>query len=199
MIADPWWNAICKIGDSEETKHRKFAEAMRWIDEDGTIKVPERYAEGYSSYRDFMGREDDEALTLELQYWGFISRIPLKEVNLLQETLRKLKANSKTPDDVLWIGDWYESYSWDEFAKVADFIYLPKARIFDPQTLDPRSTIDALCSGFKIVGEDWWLERAEYWDRSEGWEFKTLPKRPKCGDGALTKEYFDYRVGNMRR
>src|ERR1700735_291520 len=187
VSGDPWWYSICKEETTQNEKDRRFAKAMRWpLDEKGYITVPERYAKEYNSYRDFMGTEDkDEARALEIQYWGFISRTPLKRVNLLQETLDCLRENGKTPEEVLWVGDWKESYSWDDFIKAADFTYLPRAWRVDSNDLDPRQTPSLLRAGLKIVGKDWWLERADCWDRSERWEFYTLPTRPKCGDKTL--------------
>ena len=35
------------------------------------------------------------------------------------------------------------------------------------------------------VGDNWWLERAEY-DGSEWWEFKTIPKEPRWGGHAFS-------------
>lgn len=36
-----------------------------------------------------------------------------------------------------------------------------------------------------VVGDNWWLERAEY-DGSEWWEFKTIPKEPRWGGHAFS-------------
>lgn len=97
-------------------------------------------------------------------------------MNLLRETLEILSANGKGPRDVLWVGTTHtygyrdarrpRSYSWDQFAAVADFDY------------DNGYGGNEIASSLKVVGTDWWLERGEY-DGSEWWEFKTLPTKPE--------------------
>ena len=43
--------------------------------------------------------------------------------NLLQETLKALEDNGKTPNDVLWVGDLEKKTTWENFAKLAEFEY----------------------------------------------------------------------------
>ena len=91
-------------------------------------------------------------------------------MNLLDETLEHLKQVGKTPADVSWVkfGKEDQFYcSWDEFAAVASFTY------------DNGYGGAEVCTGLKIVGADWWVERGEY-DGSEWWEFKTKPEKPKA-------------------
>lgn len=103
-------------------------------------------------------------------------------INLLQETIDKLKRWGKTPQDVLWVGgksnvDSYDNNTycrttWDEFAKKANQLY------------DDGFGGEEVNQDLIIVGKDWWLERHEY-DGSEWWEYKTLP------------DINDYPVGNV--
>ena len=80
--------------------------------------------------------------------------------NLLQETIKELKQHSKPLQEVLFVCDDKHYASWEWFVENADFEY----NCF-------RAGIN---SELKVVGKDWWLERAEY-DGSGWWEFKTLP------------------------
>lgn len=97
-------------------------------------------------------------------------------MNLLKETLDVLASNNKTESVVLWVGiqrgDYEKrpsiSFSWDEFAALADFEY------------DNGYGGAEIADHLKIVGADWWLERGEY-DGAEWWEFKTLPTKPEYG------------------
>lgn len=93
--------------------------------------------------------------------------------NLLQETLKILTENGKTPKDIRWAG-YERSYatpaqigSFDDFMKLADIEY------------DNGYGSNEIEANLKIVGDDWWLERGEY-DGSEWWEFKTLPAKPEA-------------------
>jgi len=91
-------------------------------------------------------------------------------INLLKETLDTLAECNKTSADVLFVCcDQYDrpaiSFSWDEFAEIADFLY------------DNGYGGNEIHSSLKIVGDNWWLERGEY-DGSEWWEFKTMPEHP---------------------
>jgi hypothetical protein len=94
--------------------------------------------------------------------------------NLLQETVEILKANGKTPADVLWVGGkesgWKDDAKfvglWPDFESAANFDY------------DAGYGGAQINTSLKIVGDNWWLERGEY-DGSEWWEFKTLPGKPE--------------------
>lgn len=89
-------------------------------------------------------------------------------INLLEETLKILRDHNKTPNDVEWVGDnCLNVYcSWEEFEKQA-------ARI----EYDNGYGVAHINPHMVVVGEDWWLERAEY-DGAEWWEFKTPLIKP---------------------
>ena len=88
-------------------------------------------------------------------------------MNLLQETVNDLKENGKTPADVRWVGR--ESINakcgWEDFVKQANFEY------------DNGYSGVEIPRDLVVVGDDWWLERAEC-DGSEWWEFKVVPAEP---------------------
>lgn len=87
-------------------------------------------------------------------------------INFLKETINVLNEHNKTPKDIKWIGDFVYKIDWENFEKFADFEYD-----------NGYGGIEILRS-LKIVGEDFWLERAEY-DGSEWWEYKTFPAEPE--------------------
>jgi hypothetical protein len=70
-------------------------------------------------------------------------------INFLTETLEVLKENSKTPEDVRWVGTQNGDYAltWDEFKPLADFEY------------DNEHGAIEIASDLIIVGDDWWLNR----------------------------------------
>lgn len=86
-------------------------------------------------------------------------------INLLEETISKLKLHAVSPSDVEWVGTDATWMAWDEFTLVASIDY-------DNSIGWPEVREDLI-----IVGKDWWLERHEY-DGSEWWEFKKLPEKP---------------------
>ena len=86
-------------------------------------------------------------------------------MNLLKETIEKLKEHNLTPKDVRWVGSKSVKTSWDNFAQVSDVQY------------DHGYGAPEVATNLVIVGKDWWLERHEY-DGAEGWEFKALPEEP---------------------
>lgn len=88
-------------------------------------------------------------------------------MNLLQETLNDLKENGKNSADVRWVGraSINAKCGWDEFVKQANFEY------------DNGYGSAEIPGDLIVVGDDWWLERAEY-DGSERWEFKAVPAEP---------------------
>lgn len=98
-------------------------------------------------------------------------------MNLLQETLDELKENGKTPVDVRWVGreSINAKCSWDDFAKQANFEY------------NNGYGWPEIPSDLVVVGDDWWIERAEY-DGAEWWEFKTLPVEPKVSKCVFNRE-----------
>lgn len=87
--------------------------------------------------------------------------------NLKEETLQALKDCGKTIEDVLWVSNGKVRFPIDAFLKVADRLY------------DDGYGGTEVIRDLVIVGNNWWLERAEY-DGSEWWEFKTLPYQPVC-------------------
>lgn len=81
--------------------------------------------------------------------------------NLLEETLDNLKRIGQGPEDVLWIIDkaTQTKCSWERFAELAkDFNY-------DSGYGGANVNEDLI-----VLGEDWYLERAEY-DGSEWWKY----------------------------
>lgn len=99
-------------------------------------------------------------------------------INLLQETIRALRAADKTIDNVLWIGNSQNSWSWEDFSKIADFEYDNGfGYIYIPEDL-------------VVVGKDWWLERYNY-EGAEHWEFKERPTR------YCTNEHFVLKIEDL--
>ena len=85
-------------------------------------------------------------------------------MNLLKETIEKLKDNNKDPKDVLWVGNDEYRCTWEEFSLLAN------------RTYDCGYGGQEVARDIKIVGLGFWLERHEY-DGSEWWEFKEVPKK----------------------
>lgn len=86
-------------------------------------------------------------------------------VNLKDCTLKILENCGKTVDDIKWVGCRKYKIPLDKFWELADQYY--------QNGYGGTEVAEDLI----VVGEDWWLERAEY-DGSEWWEFKSLPKEP---------------------
>lgn len=87
-------------------------------------------------------------------------------MNLLNETIETLHEYGKSPEDVVWCGS--QEFGWfpfDVFKKLAD-------KEYDDDYGSSKVAVDLL-----IVGNDFWLERAEY-DGKEWWNFKTIPEKP---------------------
>ncbi len=89
-------------------------------------------------------------------------------MNLARETLDILKKYRKTIHDARWVGH-YDSGRKKRIS-VDEFFVAAMRTNYDNDYGSPE--IDA---SLVVVGDDWWLERAEY-DGSEWWEFKTMPK-----------------------
>lgn len=68
-------------------------------------------------------------------------------MNLLEEAIKELRNNGKDFLDVKYVNCKGKTISWREFCNIANYY-----------TTDSYG-ID---STLKIVGENWWLERAEY-------------------------------------
>jgi hypothetical protein len=84
--------------------------------------------------------------------------------NFLKETIDSMKPY--TPRDVLYvmIGDAWTT--WDEFARVADFTY------------NSGYGSELIHGRLLVVGEGWWLERADY-DGAEWWDLKKTKTKPE--------------------
>lgn len=83
-------------------------------------------------------------------------------MTLKDETLKCLKQFKRDPSGVRFVLFGDHHCTFDEFLKASDFEY------------DSGYGTVGIIESLKIVGDDWWLERAEY-DGSEWWEFKTVP------------------------
>ena len=88
-------------------------------------------------------------------------------MNLLKETISRLKAHGKTPDDVRWCGsEEYGWFAWEEFVKLADVEY--------SQAESPAKVAPDLL----IVGDNWWMKRVDY-ENEEWWAFYEIPEKPR--------------------
>lgn len=85
--------------------------------------------------------------------------------NLYDETI---KALGDKKDKVLYV-----NYEGDFFTTIDDFLEKAKDIWYYA-----GYGLDVIDDEIYIVGENWWLERAEY-DGSEWWEYKELPIRNK--------------------
>ena len=94
--------------------------------------------------------------------------------NLVEDTIKFLAENNKTPKDVLYITDGVKECNWREFEEIGDFYF--------------SNNTDDLNMSLKVVGDNWWLERQEYYASNRGpereeyygsnqWSFKTYPTR----------------------
>lgn len=83
-------------------------------------------------------------------------------MNLKKETLEILKENNKSWDDVVAVCGKDFQITKEDFVKYSDTEY------------DSSFGAAEVAEDLIIVGEGWWLERAEY-DGSEWWEYKTFP------------------------
>lgn len=88
-------------------------------------------------------------------------------VNLYRETVEILEKNSKSLNDIVWIGTKEATIYIDQFFKKA------KETEYDNGYGGAVIAQDLI-----IVGSNWWLSRGEY-DGAEWWDFNTLPRRPK--------------------
>lgn len=84
-------------------------------------------------------------------------------MNLLKETKKILKDHEKTLDDIVFFGvPGVFQMTREDFEIEANKYY------------DAGFGGEEVCTAFKLVGKDFWLERNAY-DGSEWWEFKKLP------------------------
>lgn len=87
-------------------------------------------------------------------------------MNLKTETLKVLKLNKKTVEDIRWIGTKYETINAEKFWRLADTEY------------DEGYGAQKVATDLLIVGDNWWLERESY-DGAEHWVYKSIPALPK--------------------
>ena len=85
--------------------------------------------------------------------------------NLLEETLYALRFFGESPENVLFVTDGENYYSFQEFVEDAK----------DINYYDGYYLIE-INSELKIVGKDFWLERGHD-DGAEWWSFKRIPKK----------------------
>ena len=87
-------------------------------------------------------------------------------MNFKDETLDTLLENQKTWNDVKFIqgNNFSVSNNKDELLELMNFDY------------DNDYGAPKIAQDLKIVGDNWWLERAEY-DGSEWWDYKETPKQ----------------------
>lgn len=72
------------------------------------------------------------------------------KINLLKETLDKMKRNDVSPEDVVYVFNSFGYCSWEEFEKWANFDY------------NNGYGLIAIDLNLIVRGSDWWLERSEY-------------------------------------
>ena len=83
--------------------------------------------------------------------------------NLWEETIEFLKENDKTFEDVLFIQGEDFKVTKENFEIVAK-----------KTNYDAGFGAQHVATDLVLVGDDWWIERAEY-DGSEWWEYKSIP------------------------
>ena len=93
-----------------------------------------------------------------------LQRAQIAGEQLLVETINTLNENGKTSEDVRFVQSPKRSFSWGEFAALADRAY------------NSGYGGNEVLLELVVVGDVWWLERREY-DGSEWWEYKECPKR----------------------
>jgi hypothetical protein len=103
-------------------------------------------------------------------------------MNLLTETVEKIKEFNKKPEDVLWVGaEEFGHFTWSDFAELAN------------QEYDEGYGGNEVPMDLVVVGDGWWLERHEY-DGSEWWEIKSQPKKPEKYRKPTTLFYDTFRT-----
>lgn len=87
-------------------------------------------------------------------------------MTLLDTTLRELKKNGKTPEDIHYIQTSEFKISWENFKRVADF------ELNSEEYYAPIVVLDLI-----IVGDGWWLERETDYDYLvDYWVYREYPK-----------------------
>jgi hypothetical protein len=101
------------------------------------------------------------------------------ETNLWDETLATLDYFRRRPNEILWVGGKTWSCSFVEFSRFASEV-----------NYDSGFGLHRIASDLVIVGEDWWLERAEY-DGSEWWRYCIKPERRSIAPLKSAKQLFE--------
>lgn len=83
-------------------------------------------------------------------------------INLLTETKDELEMHGKTLNDIRWVGCYDYEIPLEQFMSLADKVY------------DNGFGGQKVAADLIVVGDDWWLERAEY-EGAEWWEYKHYP------------------------
>ena len=100
--------------------------------------------------------------------------------NLLEETKNVLEQHGLSFDDVEWVGftDVDKEY-FDEDEYQVEMCRCPKEKWENLLNVNYYSGfgLPEIKRNLVVVGDGWWLERAEY-DGSEWWEFKKQPIKP---------------------
>lgn len=105
-------------------------------------------------------------------------------VNLLTETVEKIRANGKTEADIQWISIYItENHqvftTWEQFKSVIKNINYDNG--YGEHEVDLSLTVS---------GNGWWLKRRQY-DGKEWWEYCTVPQQPKIFKALTTKDIID--------
>lgn len=87
-------------------------------------------------------------------------------MNFKEETINKIEENGASINEIKWIGSQDFHIPIQDFWKISNFEY-------DNGYGGQRIPYDLV-----IVGDYWWMERAEY-DGAEWWEFKVKPRKPR--------------------
>lgn len=94
-------------------------------------------------------------------------------INLHQEIISQLEAQSLTEADIEWVG------TKEYFIPIQTFLDLAKDVYYDQQAGTSEVALDLL-----IIGTNWGLRRLVKLDGSECWDFIVMPTKP-------TKERLD--------
>jgi hypothetical protein len=112
----------------------------------------------------------------------------IEEETFLDETIKVLEDNDKTPNDVLWVGNEHYHFDWGHFAELSNFVY---------DSLDSHEIAEDLT----IVGDGWHMERVNIpggFDEVEDvWMFIENPVKPKAKYAPSTlraRREHDYRL-----
>ena len=87
-------------------------------------------------------------------------------MNLVVETIERLKQHGKTTQDVIWVGHRGGLYAME---------WIGFANAFKNLNYDNGYGGVEIDEYLVVVGDNWWLERHEY-DGAEWWEYKEKPQ-----------------------